>query len=81
MTILDMMDFITNSVLMPILALLTCIFVAWVIGVSVISDEVKLSSKFKREKLFNVMIKYIAPILIAAILISSVLNALGIIRL
>ena len=81
MTILDMMDFITNSVLMPILALLTCIFVAWVIGISVISDEVKLSSKFKREKLFNVMIKYIAPILIAAILISSVLNALGIIRL
>ncbi len=81
MTILDMMDFITNSVLMPILALLTCIFVAWVVGVNVISDEVKLSSKFKREKMFNVMIKYIAPILIAAILISSVCSALGIIKL
>ncbi len=81
MTILDMMDFITNSVLMPILALLTCVFVAWVIGVNVIADEVKQSSKFKREKMFNVMIKYIAPVLIAAILISSVLNAIGVIKL
>lgn len=81
MTILDMMDFITNSVLMPILALLTCVFAAWVIGVNVIADEVKLSSEFKREKMFNVMIKYIAPVLIAAILISSVLNAIGVIKL
>ena len=80
MTILDMMDFITNSVLMPILALLTCIFIAYVIGVGVIHDEVELSSKFKRKKLFDVMIKYIAPIFIAAILVSSILSALGVIQ-
>lgn len=80
MTILDMMDFITNSVLMPICALLTCIFVAYVIGVNVIHDEVKISSKFKREKLFNIMIKYIAPVFIVAILISSVLEATGVIK-
>lgn len=80
LTILDMMDFITNSVLMPICALLTCIFVAYVIGVNVIHDEVKLSSKFKRQKMFDIMIKYVAPILITAILISSVLEALGVIK-
>ncbi len=80
MSILDMMDFITNSVLMPILALLTCIFIAYVIGVGVIHDEVELSSKFKRKKLFDVMIKYIAPVFIIAILVSSVLSALGIIQ-
>lgn len=80
LTILDMMDFITNSVLMPICALLTCIFVAYVIGVNVIHDEVKLSSDFKRQKLFDIMIKYVAPVLIAAILVSSVLEALGIIK-
>lgn len=80
LTILDMMDFITNSVLMPIGAMLTCIFVAYVIGVNVIHDEVKLSSEFKRQKLFDIMIKYIAPILIAAILVSSVLEALGVIK-
>ena len=81
MDILDTMDFITNSVLMPITALLTCIFIAYSIGVSVIHDEVKLSSAFKRQKLFDVMIKYVAPVFTAAILVSSVLNALGIIKL
>lgn len=81
MTILEMMDFITNSVLMPILALLICVFVGYVIGVNVIHDEVMLSSKFKRRKIFDVMIKYIAPVLIALILVSSILNALGIIKL
>lgn len=80
MSILDMMDFITNSVLMPICALLTCIFVAYVLGVNVIHDEVKLSSAFKRQKLFDIMIKYVAPVLIVAILVSSILEAMGIIK-
>ena len=80
MSILDMMDFITNSVLMPICALLTCIFVAYVLGVNVIHDEVKISSAFKRQKLFDIMIKYVAPVFIVAILVSSILEALGIIR-
>ena len=81
MDILDMMDFITNSVLMPITALLTCIFITYGIGISVIHDEIKQSSAFKRQKLFDVMIKYIAPVFIAAILVSSILNSLGILNL
>lgn len=81
MTILDIMDFTTNSVLMPVCALLTCIFVAYIIGVNVIHDEVKQSSAFKRQKMFDIMIKYIAPILIIAILVSSILDAVGIIKL
>ena len=80
MTILDMMDFATNSILMPICALLTCIFVAYVIGVNSIHDEVRISSAFKRQKLFDIMIKYVAPVFIVAILISSILEALGIIK-
>ena len=43
--------------------------------------EVKSSSKFSREKLFVVVIKYIAPIFIVAILVSSVLSGLGIITI
>lgn len=74
---LDFFDFITNSVLMPVTALLTCIFVGYVIKTKTIADEVRISSNFRREGLFNVMIKYIAPIFLIAILISSVLNALG----
>ena len=79
--ILDFMDFITNSVLMPVCALLTCIFVSVGIGVNVIREEVLSSGKFGRQKLFNVMIKYIAPVLLVAILVSSLLNSMGIISL
>lgn len=81
MSFLDFFDFITNSVLMPITALLTCIFVGYIIRPKCIADEVKLSSQFKREKLFIVMVKYIAPICIVAILVSSVLSAFKIITI
>ena len=75
---LDFFDFITNSVLMPLTALLTCIFVGYVVKVKTVTDEVRLSSHFRREGLFTVMVKYIAPIFLLAILISSILNTFGI---
>ncbi len=71
---LSFFDFISNSVIMPIVALLTCIFVGYVIKTKTITDEVELTGKFKSIKLFNVTIKYIAPICIVLILISSVLD-------
>lgn len=79
--ILDFMDFVTNSVLMPIVALLTCIFVGWIAGVKIVDDEVELSGRFKRKRLFHVMIKYVAPVLVAVILISSILSSFGIISI
>ncbi len=81
LSILDLFDFITNAVLMPITALLTCLFVGWVIKPKTIVEEVKLSSRFRREKLFCIVVKYIAPIFIVLILISSVLDMLGIAKI
>ena len=79
MTILDIMDFLSNSVLMPIVALLTCIFIGFIVKPKVIIDEVKESDgKFSGEKLFTVMIKWIAPVFLVLILVSSILNAMGI---
>ncbi len=75
---LDFFDFISNSVIMPIVALLTCIFIGYVIKPQAIIDEVELSGKFKRKGLFVAMVKYIAPVFIVLILVSSVLDALGI---
>lgn len=76
-SILDFWDFVSNSVLMPIVALFTCLFVGFVIKPAALIEEVKISSEFKSQKLFNIMIKYIAPIGIMIILISSILNAIG----
>lgn len=80
MDILDTVDFLTNSVIMPITALLTCIFVGYVFGVGNAKKEIISSGKFGREKLFNVMIKYIAPVFVIAVLVSSVLDAFGVIK-
>jgi len=44
-------------------------------------DEIGLNAKFKGEKLFTVVIKYVAPICIVLILISSVLDVLGIVKI
>lgn len=81
MAFLDFCDFISNSVMMPIVAFLTCIFVGYVIKPKSLIDEVELSAKFKQKKLFVVMIKYVAPICIVLILVSSVLDALGIFKI
>ena len=81
MTILDMSDFLSNSVLMPVVALLTCIFVGFIIKPKALSDEIEITGKFKAKKMFNVIIKYIAPVCIILILISSVLDALGIMKI
>lgn len=81
MTFLDMFDFFSNSILMPIVALLTCIYIGYVIKPRTLTEEIANGGEFKREKLFNVMIKYIAPICIVLILVSSVLDALGIMKI
>ena len=75
--LLDFFDFISNSVIMPIVAFFTCILVGYIIKPKAIIEEVELSGKFKAKKLFVVVIKYIAPIFIVLILASSVLSGLG----
>ena len=78
MQFLDFFDFLTNSVMMPIAAIATCLLVSRVIGVKGIEDEVLHGEKtFKRRKIFRVMIQYLGPVFAVIILISSVANAFG----
>ena len=81
LSLLDMFDFISNSVIMPIVAFLTCIFIGYIIKPKTLIEEMECGAKFKRKTLFTVMIKYIAPVCIVLILVSSVLDVLGIVRL
>ena len=78
MQFLDFFDFLTNSVMMPIAAIATCLLVSRVIGVEKIENEVtKGGHLFKRKAIFQFMIKYLCPIFAAIILVSSVANAFG----
>ena len=76
-SILDFADFLSNSVMMPLAALMTCIFVGWIIKPDALTFEIKISSPFKLEKPWVVMIKYIAPVLIIIILIAYVAAQFG----
>lgn len=81
MQFLDFFDFISNSIIMPIVAFLTCILIGYVTGPEIISEEVCISSPFRRKKLHKIMIKVIAPLLLLAILISQILSYFGLITI
>lgn len=79
MSILDFFDFLTNSIMMPIAALTTCILILRVVGLKTIAGEVELSSAFRRKKIYNCFMKYLAPVFLIIILLSSIADVLGLI--
>ena len=80
MDFLTFFDYISNSLLMPLLAFLTCILIGWVVGPKTITDELtKNGEKLARKGLYNVMIKYVAPVLLLIILVFYSLAQFGLI--
>lgn len=70
--LLDIMDYISNSFLMPLISFLTAIFVGWVIKPKWIASEMKISAdRFHKEKLYNVMIKFVVPVIMAMLFLQS----------
>lgn len=70
--ILDVMDYLTNYVVMPITAISTCILVGWVVGPKTIIDEVTIGGiKFSRRTLYVVMIKFVVPLMLFLLLLQS----------
>ena len=70
--LLDIVDYISNNFLMPIISLLTCIFIGWVVKPKWVAQEMTVGAeKFKREGLYSVMIKYVAPVVMAVLFLQS----------
>ena len=70
--LLDVMDYISNSFLMPAISLLTCVFVGWVVGPQFVIEEMeRTGDRFTRKKLYNFMIRYAAPIIMAVLFLQS----------
>lgn len=79
MPFLDFFDFITNSVMMPLVALITCILVGWVVKTRYVTEEVESSGcRFRTKPLYHVMVRYVCPIFMVLILIVGVTGAFGI---
>ena len=73
--ILDILDYISNNLLMPLVAIATCILVGWIIKPKTLIEEItKNGEKFRRKHLFVIMIKFIAPILLVVLLFESFIS-------
>lgn len=70
--ILDILDYLTNNILMPIVAFATCILIGWVVNPKIVVDEVKRNGEsFSREGLYKIMVKVVAPVFLLLIFISA----------
>jgi NSS family neurotransmitter:Na+ symporter len=76
--ILDVLDYISNYFLMPIVAIATCILIGWIVKPKTVVDEVTQGNlKFARKGLYVVLVKYIVPVMLLFLL----LQALGVFTL
>jgi NSS family neurotransmitter:Na+ symporter len=79
MPFLDFFDFITNSVLMPVVAVFSCVFVGWVLKPKSIIDECEAEGKkMNAKRFYSFMVRYLAPALMVALLVSEICRALNI---
>ena len=70
--LLDVMDYVSNSFLMPLISFLTCVFVGWVIKPKWIIEEMESNGHtFGRKKLYAFMIRYVAPVIMAVLFLQS----------
>ena len=71
--ILDVMDYLSNNAFMPVVSISTCILIGWVLGPKSITDEIEKNGVVMRRKtLYNVMIRFIAPILLILLFLKSI---------
>ena len=70
--LLDVVDYISNSFLMPLICLLTCVFVGWVIKPKFIAEEMEIGSTgFRRKKLYSFMSRYVVPVIMVVLFFQS----------
>ena len=78
--VLDVLDYISNYFLMPIVAIATCILIGWVVKPqTVIAEVTEGGCAFGRRRLYVVMVKVVTPILLFFLFLQSigVLQMLG----
>ena len=70
--ILDLFDYISNNILMPVVAIGTCILIGWLVGPSTVIDEATRNGEhFGRRRLYIVMVRFVAPVLLLVLFLGS----------
>lgn len=70
--LLTFFDFLSNNIMMPIVALLTCILIGYVVKTTYVEEEVQINSPFKSKAMYRIMIKFVAPVFMVVIFLSSI---------
>ena len=78
-SLLDLADFLSNTVMMPVVCILTCLFVGFVMKPKTLVDEIRKSSEFKLAGAWTVMVKFVAPICVLVVLVAYIAMQFGLI--
>lgn len=70
--LLDIMDYVSNSVMMPFIALLSTILIGWIKTPDYVIGEMERNGEhFRRKSVYRVMIRYIAPVMMLILFLQS----------
>lgn len=70
--ILDIFDYLSNNILMPITSILTCVLFGWIVKPRLLIGEMRLNGyPFRRKTLYIIMLRYIAPVLLFILLLGA----------
>ena len=70
--LLDIMDYISTCFMMPMISLLTCLLIGWLVGSHWISDEVECCGHvFRAKGFYTLMIRYLAPVVMLILFLQS----------
>lgn len=70
--LLDIMDYISNSVMMPFIAFLSTILIGWIVSPDFVIDEVQRNGEnFHRKNIYRIMIRFVAPVMMFVLFLQS----------
>ena len=70
--LLDIMDYISNSFMMPLISLLSTILIGWIVTPDYVIDEMERNGEhFRRKKMYTVMIRFVAPVMMLILFLQS----------
>ncbi len=70
--LLDVMDYVSNSFLMPLTSLLTAFVIGWVVKPKWIAEEMRIAAdRFRGERVYTVMVKFVVPVIMAVLFVQS----------
>ena len=68
----QLMDYVSNSVMMPFIALLSTILIGWVKTPQYVIGEMERNGEtFRRRGVYTIMIRYIAPVMMFVLFLQS----------